>query len=303
MSLAPFRLLPYFDRRPWGRLNLEPWFPPASEPIGEVWFHERNQSSCGQTLEELIRRHGRALLGSRAATPVFPILSKLIFTAERLSIQVHPDDDYARRHENQWGKIEMWYVLRAEPGARLAMGLREPVGKKRFVEAARNGEIERLVNWIEVHPGQVFVIYPGTVHALGAGVVLAEIQQNSDLTYRIYDYGRPRPLHLEQAVEVASLGPYPGCPAPVDLGEGRKLLARTNYFATELLEITRSWRLPQDQESFQLLLVLEGCGRLGSQACRAGECWFVPAASPPFELEAEQPLRLLRSYLPEPLLL
>lgn len=299
MSLAPIRLLPYFDRRPWGRLDLGPWFPPPAEPIGEVWFYQRNQTTLGATLEELIKLHGRALLGSRVATPVFPILSKLIFTAERLSIQVHPDDSYAWRHENQWGKIEMWYVLGAEPGARLALGLREPISREQFLAAADNGEIERLVNWIEVHPGDVFIIYPGTVHALGAGIVVAEIQQNSDLTYRIYDYGRPRELHLQKAAQVACLGPYPGCPAPLDLGGGRRLLARTRYFATELIEITRAWRLPHEPETFQLLLLLEGRGRLNGEPCLAGECWFVPAAAPPLELEPGEPLRLLRSFFPQ----
>ena len=298
MTLAPFQLLPWFDRRPWGRLHLEPWFPPAAEPVGEVWFHERNRTDQGATLAELIRRHGPALLGAQVNAPVFPILAKFIFTADRLSIQVHPDDEYARRRENQWGKIEMWYVLRAEPEARLALGFREQIGPERFRQAALSGEIEDLIRWIPIRPGDVFLIYPGTVHALGPGVVLAEIQQNSDLTYRIYDYGRPRPLHLEPALEVASMAPYPGCPPPLSLGKGRTLLARTGYFVTELIEVETPLRYRPEAERFHLLLILEGGGRLAGQEFRAGQCWLVPASAEPFDLHPEAPVRLLRSFPP-----
>ncbi len=300
MRLRPFRLLPIFDPRPWGRRNLEPFFPPASEPIGEVWFYERNPTSLGPTLEELIRQYGAQLLGSSVAARIFPILAKFIFTAERLSIQVHPDDDYARRRENQWGKIEMWYVLRADPGARLALGFREPLSVDRFRTAALSGEIEQLVNWIEIRPGDVFVIYPGTVHALGPGVVLAEIQQNSDLTYRIYDYGRPRPLHLEQAADVACLGPYPGCPPPRDLGDGRRLLAETDYFVTELIERSTPLEYRPQKERFHILLFLSGAGELAGEPFQAGECWIVPAAAEPFELRPDGAARWLRSYPPTP---
>lgn len=301
MSLRPLRLLPWFDPRPWGRRNLAPWFGPAPEPIGEVWFHERNQTDGGARLEQLIRRHGAELLGTRVRTPVFPILSKFIFTSERLSIQVHPDDAFARRHEQQWGKIEMWYVLEAEPGAQLALGFRAPLTAERFRQAASSGEIEQLVHWRQVHPGDVFVIYPGTVHALGAGVVLVEIQQNCDLTYRIYDYGRPRALHLEKAAAVARLEPYPGCPPPQDLGPGRRLLARTRYFATELVELSEAQEERPLGEHFHILLFLSGEGRLDDRSFQAGQCWLIPASAEPFELRPEGAVRLLRVYPPEPL--
>ncbi len=298
MTLAPIQLLPRFDPRPWGRLNLEPWFGSVAEPIGEVWFHERNHTDQGATLAELLQRHGPTLLGAGVNAPAFPILAKFIFTADRLSIQVHPDDEYARRRENQWGKIEMWYVLRAEPEARLALGFREQISPERFRQAALSGEIEGLVGWIRIRPGDVFVIYPGTVHALGPGVVLAEIQQNSDLTYRIYDYGRPRPLHLEAALEAACLGPYPGCPPPLSLGKGRTLLARTGYFVTELIEAEAPFRYRPEAERFHLLLMLEGRGRLAGREFRAGQCWLVPASAGPFTLHPEEPVRILRTFPP-----
>lgn len=298
MRLRPFRLLPIFDPRPWGRTDLGPWFPPATEPIGEVWYHERNATSEGPTLEELLATQGRSLLGEAVDTPVFPLLAKFIFTADKLSVQVHPDDDYAQRHEGQWGKIEAWYVLRTEPGARLALGLREPSPAERFREVALSGEIEQLLDWREIRPGDVFVIYPGTIHALGPGVVLAEIQQNCDLTYRIYDYGRPRPLHLDQAVAVARLGPYPGSPALQELPDGWVRLARTRYFAAELLRTSQVAPYEPDASRFHLLLVLEGRARLAGQPASAGDCWFVPAAAAPFLIEPDGMACLLRSYYP-----
>lgn len=279
-------------------MDLAPWFPPAAEPIGEVWYHERNRTAVGPALKELLAGHGAELLGPAVDTPVFPLLAKFIFTADKLSVQVHPDDDYARRVEGQWGKIEAWYVLRAEPGARLALGLKERLEPERFREAASNGRIEQLLEWRQIRPGDVFVIYPGTIHALGAGVVLVEIQQNSDLTYRIYDYGRPRPLHLDQAVQVATLGPYPGSPAPVALPDGWVLLARTRYFSAELRDLTGPVRYEPDASRFHLLVVLEGRGALAGQAMAAGDCWFVPAAAAPFAIEPVGTLRLLRAYYP-----
>lgn len=298
MRFRPLRLLPIFDRRPWGRRDLSPWFEPTQELIGEIWYYDRNPTSEGPTLEALIGQHGAALLGPRVDTPLFPILVKFIFTADKLSVQVHPDDEYARRQEGQWGKIEMWYVLRADAGARLALGLREPISPERFRAAALTGEIEQLLDWREIHPGDVFVIYPGTIHALGPGVVVAEVQQNSDLTYRIYDYGRPRPLHLEQAAQVARLGPYPGCPPPQPLDDGGKRLAQTRYFAADLLEVPATFDYHPDPDRFHLLLVLEGSGRLGEEPIRAGQCWFIPAGCEALRLEADQPLRLLRSFYP-----
>jgi mannose-6-phosphate isomerase len=300
MTFRPFRLLPVFDRRPWGRQDLSPWFPPAAEPVGEVWFYHLNPTSLGPTLEQLIQAHGRAILGPRVDTPLFPVLAKFIFTADKLSVQVHPGDEYAWRREGQWGKIEVWYVLRADPGARLALGLREPIAAGRFRAAAQSGEIEQLLAWREIQPGDVYLIYPGTIHALGPGVVVAEIQQNSDLTYRIYDYGRPRPLHLEQAAEVAHLGPYPGCPPPIPLDHGWRRLAQTRYFAADLLHTAGTLDYQPDADRFHLLLVLEGSGRLQEESVVAGQCWFIPAGCEPFRIQTEQPLRLLRSFYPGP---
>ncbi len=152
-----------------------PWYlNSAQKKIGEVWFEAD-----------------------------LPLLVKFVFTSERLSVQVHPNDEFAAAHENSRGKTEMWYVLRADPGARLAIGFREAISRERLRESALSGEIEQLLNWIEVQAGDAFFVPAGTVHAIGGGLALCEIQQHSDITYRLYDYGRPRELHLDKAMQVA----------------------------------------------------------------------------------------------------
>ncbi len=154
----------------WGATDLVPWYPASDKKIGEVWFEAD-----------------------------LPLLVKFVFTSERLSVQVHPNDDFAAAHENSRGKTEMWYVMRADPGARIAIGFRESISRERLREAAVSGEIEQLLNWLEVQAGDAFFIPAGTVHAIGGGLALCEIQQHSDVTYRLYDYGRPRELHLDKA--------------------------------------------------------------------------------------------------------
>jgi mannose-6-phosphate isomerase len=172
-----------YVEKPWGRTQLPPIFdPPPGKRIGEVWF------TGGGDL---------------------PLLLKYLFTSERLSVQVHPDDAYARAHGPPHGKSECWYILDAEPGATIALGLQHEVGKTEFRAAALDGSIEHLMDWKPVRSGDFFFVPPGTVHAIGAGITLLEFQQNIDLTYRLYDYGRPRELHLDDGIAVSNAGPYP----------------------------------------------------------------------------------------------
>ena len=269
MSAAPpVRLTPSFHAKIWGATELEPWFPRAQEKIGEVWF---------------------------APPPEVPILVKFLFTSARLSVQVHPDDEYARRHENSRGKTEMWYILRAEPGAEIALGFRQPIERGRLREAAVSGEIERLLEWIPVHAGETYFTPSRTVHAIGGGLALCEIQQVSDVTYRLYDYGRPRELHLDKAAEVSDLGPHPGEATPQILGDGRERLACCEYFETELLRIAAARRYAFERP--HLLIVVEGAGAFAGQPCRAGEAWLA-AAGAEFEIAPARPLRLLRTSVP-----
>jgi len=176
-------LTPGFVERVWGSADLSPWFPtppPSSGglPYGEVWFE-----------------------GER-------LLIKFLFPQEKLSVQVHPGDAYAREHEASNGKTEMWRVVRAEPGASIALGFREPVEREAARAAALDGSIMEMLDWREVRAGDSFLIPAGTVHAMGGGMVVAEIQQVSDVTYRLFDYGRGRELHIERGFEVAELVPY-----------------------------------------------------------------------------------------------
>jgi mannose-6-phosphate isomerase len=218
---------------------------------------------------------------------------KLISTSQRLSVQVHPDDAYAQTHEGSpGGKVEMCYVLRAEPGARLAAGFIEPISHQRAREAALSGEIEHLLRWWSVSPGQVYFIPAGTVHALGAGITVCEIQQNNPITYRLYDYGRPRELHLERALDVSLLCPHPGPVTP----EGN-MLASCRHFVAERLDLTEKVYRPAHSR-FHLLIVLAGTGQLGSESFVPGEVWYVPAGSKPFPLTASPDAKLLRTYVP-----
>lgn len=257
----------------WGSLGLEPWFPAPAAPVGEVWY-----------------RHD----------PPLPLLPKLIFTRERLSVQVHPDDTQARARGLANGKTEMWHVLRAEPDAVIGLGFRRELTRHEVREAARSGAIENLVEWFPVQAGDTVFVPAGTVHAIGAGLTICEIQQNSDTTYRLYDYGRPREVHLEEALAVASLGPPAHRPKPAgDLEDGDlKRLITCPYFTTDLLAASREVLLTGPRRMFRLLLVLEGRGIVGGQPYRAGDCFFLPETAGEVRVDPLTPSRFLRAGPP-----
>ena len=226
----------------WGSTHLEPWFPNSTEKIGEMWFE---------------------------GPPGSPLLIKFLFTTEALSVQVHPKDDYAREHHQSRGKTEMWHILAAEPGARVAAGFRQPVSAERLRAAAESGEIEQLLAWHDARPGDTFFIPAGTVHAIGAGLTLCEIQQTSDVTYRLYDYGRPRELHLDHGTKVSDLAPN-----EVRCTAREGTLVQCPYFTTERLSGDRHIpALDRDQS----LIVIAGTGTIAGQAARAGEVFLLPA--------------------------
>jgi mannose-6-phosphate isomerase len=265
--LEPARLQPSFREKIWGSTRLEPWFPNTDRKIGEVWFEH--------------------------AGPL-PLLVKFLFTSDRLSVQVHPDDEYAAKHENSRGKTEMWHVLRAEPGAQIAVGLREKLTRERLRDAALSGEIEHFLNWTEVQPGQTIFIPAGTVHAIGAGLALCEIQQYSDITYRLYDYGRPRELHLARAEEVAIIETYQAPPAR----EG--YLVDCPYFAVQQAEFSRETLLKPRDDRLELLVILEGEGDIGGRSYCAGETWLIPAGGTPFTVGPRVRTCALRAFARPP---
>jgi len=258
---GPVRLPTRFLEKVWGTTDLLPWFPIADRNIGEVWF-EAN----------------------------LPLLIKFVFTSERLSVQVHPNDEFAGDHENSAGKTEMWYVMRANPGARLAIGFRESISRERLRESAVSGEIEQLLNWIDVQAGDAFFIPAGTVHAIGGGLALCEVQQYSDITYRLYDYGRPRELHLDKAIEVASTEPAnaKSVMLPIDC----------EYFHTELARTTSPLLYKPEPERFHIIIFVSGTGTIAGQQLSEGQAWLVPAGGEPFEIEPGDPVKFLRTWVP-----
>lgn len=331
-SLYPLRLTPSPRGRIWGTTDLRPYFGRFAEPVGEIWYSfESNEITngpfAGRTLASLMVEFGADLMGSthqprdlvrRSAGagkrdnsapqgPYFPILTKMLFAAKTLSVQVHPDDEYALEREGGPGKTELWYVAAALPGASVALGLTEQLSSTELAQAAKSGEIERFLNWIPVSAGDALLIPPGTLHTLGEGVTICEIQQNSDLTYRFFDFGRldpsgnPRELHVDQgAAVVRSDAPrdklsLQAIPDPVF---ERSFIATCPYFETEKLAWTTAVQYPTNSERFELLMFAEGSGRIGADAYQPGDCYLIPAAAGPFAIEPDSPSVALRTFEP-----
>ena len=230
--MIPQRLTPDFKKKPWGATRLEPWFPDAAEKTGEVWFEAPADRS---------------------------LLIKFLFTSENLSVQVHPP-----------GKTEMWHILAAEPGARIAAGFRAPMTERELEAVARSGEIMDRLEWFDAAPGDTFFIPAGIVHAIGAGLALCEIQQHSDVTYRLYDYGRGRELHLREALSVSHLERSRARCAP----SGDELVS-CEHFTVKRLRIDTPSTLHGSGKS-RFLIAIEGSGSVGDQPGKAGQVWSAP---------------------------
>lgn len=239
--------------KPWGRTRLWPGFAdpgPNEPPIGEIWFDQPG------------------------ADP--ELLVKYLFTSERLSIQVHPDDDAARAAGHPRGKEEAWLILAAEPTSTIALGLKHKVTRDALRAAALDGSIESLMHWQRVKAGDVIYSTAGTVHAIGAGITLIEIQQNVDLTYRLYDYGRPRELHLDAGIAVADPSPFV---APDTADPAGRILAQGRKFVIERWTGNRECDVDQPDDRPGLLVPVSGTGTVGDAIWQAGECWSVTGAA------------------------
>ncbi len=288
----PIELVPLFQEKVWGRENLTPFYPNHAlmKRIGEVWFtFKDNRTKSGLALGDLIAAHPEILGNTRdpAHPNQCPLLAKLLFTTERLSVQVHPRDDYAYQHHQSLGKTEAWYVVAADPGADVAVGFKEPITARRLHDSALSGEIESLLDWRAVKAGDTIFVPAGTVHAIGAGVIICEIQQNSDITYRLYDYGRPRELHLEHGVNVSDLGPHHYQVEPLKLGSGREELVSCDYFRIEKLTLARSFTLRGGAPYYMLLTCLKGSGQIAGEHYDAGTSWLIPASVESFSVTGE----------------
>ena len=233
MDLAPFRLKPWFSERVWGKRDLRPWYEDTgtTELVGEAWL------TGPQCIVETGELAGQTFASVAAElNGEFPLLVKLLFPNEKLSVQVHPDDAHAQKLGQPRGKTECWYVLEAEPGAAVALGLKAGVTAEQVKAGVADGSMESLLEWVPVAEGEMIFVDAGTVHAIGPGVVLLETQQTSDTTFRLYDYGRPRELHLEQGLAAMKMKTRAGTVEPREM-EGFTRLIEEQYFTVDLFDV------------------------------------------------------------------
>lgn len=243
-------------RKPWGSTDLRPWSEIHQDgvAIGELWFQRADMDA-----------------------PDPALLLKLLFTKEPLSIQVHPDDAFAQSIGLRHGKTEAWYILSATPGAQIAVGLKRQLAAPQLRASIEDGSISDLVQWHQVLKGDAIFIPAGTIHAIGPGLVVAEIQQRSDATFRLFDHGRRRELHVDNAVAAATAGPAECQPAPRRLTDARTLLVASPYFVLERIDLApkSNWELHAEHETW--VLVLEGHARVGLMNAFVGEAIFLEA--------------------------
>ena len=314
----PFLLHPATKNYLWGGTRLKDDFSKdaASDIVAETWecsTHPDGVSIAasgewiGQPLDEILRTHPEYLGEHAHGSTELPVLVKLIDAKRDLSVQVHPSDKFAQAQENgQNGKTEMWYVMDAEPDTRIAYGLHHAISLERFRKAVEDETVEKYLQMVPAHKNDLFFIPPGTVHAIGAGCLIAEIQQNSNLTYRLYDYGRTdrdgnkRQLHLEKGLAVANLEAMPEPRQPMRLlrysgGTASELLCRCQYFQVERVLVNTEQRRDMasfraSPESFEVFLFLNGCGSMFCEESMLqffkGDCVFVPAGTAEIRLHA-----------------
>jgi mannose-6-phosphate isomerase len=309
-QLAPFRIEPLFTERVWGFDDLRPWFDVVAHgaPIGEVWLTGDKSvvatgPHAGKTLAAVFEAEHDALLGSVAPSPGSPLLIKVIFAKEKLSVQVHPDDALAHKYGEPRGKTECWYALEAAAGAEVAVGLKPGTTLDQVRNEIHDGTLESSLNILHVETGDLIFVDAGTVHAIWPGAILLETQQNCDITYRMFDYGRGRELHIEKSLEAIKFETDAGKIKPKEWVD-RTLLIDVDYFRIERIPVfsirtSENLRWSTERNSLQYLFVANGAGRLTSDdfapidmPTRSIVC--VPAASPEFVLHDLGDLDLIR---------
>lgn len=311
-NLYPLLLVPEFHERPWGTRDLKPIYTRVvgKNPIGEAWLTGdsckiANGPLAGRTLVELCAEHGESLVGTAAPhKDRFPLLAKFLFPREKLSVQVHPDDEAARKVGQPCGKTECWYVVRAMKDAQVGLGLTPGTTLESFERAIQEKTAEQHLNWINVEAGDLIYVDAGTVHAIGPGSILIEAQQNSDTTYRLYDYGRPRELHVEQGLAATKLSTYAGKIAPQRLKD-RDVLVASPCFIVERIHCSESMTIAPDSEgsSAEVLVASAGSGVVeceGSQPVvfNQGEAVVIPAEIKQFNISPQWSLEFLRMRVP-----
>jgi mannose-6-phosphate isomerase len=318
-ELYPFLMKPLFDPRPWGSTDLSPIYASQfQEKIGESWLtgdecRVGNGPLRGRTLGQLAAEYGRLLVGdSPREASRFPLLAKFLFPHEKLSVQVHPDDADARQLGHPCGKNECWYVAHARPGAQIGLGLKPGTTREQFERLIHENRAEELLNWITVSAGDMIYVAGGTVHTLGPGAIIVETQQQSDTTFRLYDYGRPRALHLQDGLrvmkeKVPSGRVRPQAPAETGTpGNRKQKLLLTNYFGVEKFELGAAQEFAPGSEmrrSAEVLVAIAGCGWLegpGSETVlfQEGDGVVLPASISCYRIRPQPQIEFLRSYVP-----
>lgn len=318
-DLYPLLMQPLFDPRPWGTMDLSPIYSKRfHEKIGESWLtgdHCKIQNGrlAGKSLAEVASQYKRELVGGAAADESrFPLLAKFLFPHEKLSIQVHPDDADARAMGQPWGKTECWYVAHATPGAEIGLGLKPGTTRAQFEKSIHENRAEELLNWITVSAGDMIYVAGGTVHTLGPGAIIVETQQQSDTTFRLYDYGRPRELHLQQGLRVIKEQVASGKARPQAFSNsgrnGNRVmpLVASPYFAVEKIELHGAQEFDSGasgKSSAQILVAIEGSAVLNAAGhdlvkFSRGDAVVVPANIRKFSIQPETTMQFLKSHVP-----
>jgi len=320
--IYPMKTSPVFKQYIWGGNTLKTKF---GKNVPDDFAAESWEISChkdglctvaegdysGMLLRDVIASDPMSMTGKDEYT-AFPLLVKILDATDRLSVQVHPDDAYAYEFENgEKGKTEMWYVIDAKPGAKLVYGLKEGTGKEQFRQAVESGNTEEVLNFVPVKKGDSFFIGSGTIHAIGAGLLIAEIQQSSNTTYRVYDYnrtdknGNKRELHIEKAIAVTDIDAGEAqnrIGAEVDINGGKmRNLADCEFFRVEKYDLTSDTSLTNNHGGFEMLVFTEGSGSIdyagSSWSFKNGDSFFVPAAIGKYTVSGG--CTFLRSYIPQ----
>lgn len=296
-KLSPVKLLPTFKDYIWGGNKLKTIYNKKSnlDIVAESWelsAHKDGQSIVyggeydSLTLTEYIDKAGSSILGTNSEKfDYFPILIKFIDAKDNLSVQVHPNDDYALRNEGEYGKTEMWYILDCEEHSYLYYGFSKNITKDEYKNAIKNNTLTDILNKVPVHKGDVFFIPAGTVHAIGAGIMICEIQQNSNTTYRVYDYnrkdknGNTRPIHIDKAIDVSILTKSPDIP---QINTGNDIvLAKCDYFTVRKITVDTITKINIDSSSFHSIIIIDGSGTITMNndfiKFDKGDSLFIPA--------------------------
>ena len=323
MTIGAFCVARRYESRLWGGTQMATWLGVTDAPtqFAESWqVYNDNTITTGQyrgmTLRALVARHQAALVGARSYARYgddFPLLAKFIDAGQALSVQVHPDDTYAHTHEAHTGfhgKTEAWYIIGAQPHSDVIHGLTAPLTRNAYATAIADGTLTQLLRHVPIHAGDTIDVPAGTIHAINAGVFLFEIQQTSDLTYRVYDYlrrddqGNLRTLHIPQALAVSYLdNNRPARSTPVVLGSGHEELVRSAYFVMERITSAHAQHWTRNADSFEILTFIDGACVLtdaqGTHSLQRGDSIIIPADSPPYHMAPSNSATWLRCWVPD----